>query len=646
MANTEDIEAKLTAYIDGELDAAGRAEIEKHLEANPRHRQLLVELTRTRDMLRALPIESAPPDIAESLHNQLERAVLLGAVDEPHEHVVLRISRWPQLTAVAAIVLLAVGLGIVVYYVLPAESPGPDFALMESTLPETDGVPPSASIDALSKSLPEDRIDPADAFEPGNRPMPFVPFTQPEEAAPVTGGTTPLFNAGVETAPAASRETPDAVLVVVNTRDPHQANLDVANYLKDNRIRWQSVPEPMPEPLDIGPFQVLRASRLNRTTVEAERMRQSVVPPPDEAPEAAAHAPHRDEPDAAQSKLHVGLAEAVMQDGADDQDSPAALVDEDTQALVRQQLANLKSTETQGHYTIDNLYVARGLTRRQAEELTQALSGQRADQMVYSHPTTAPVIAPVDERQEHDAPAEGILPAPQAIAPQATEAPTTAPAMVKEILPADSALAVEEVESPPAVLASQDVLVCRITGLEGIAPLAAQTVRIDEEGMIFLPLIGPVRAAGLTVAQLQSVVTNEYSRLPLAAAPPSVSVSRVEPPHADDRGLADLSNQAATTQPAAEADHADVEETPALSPEAFPMVAPVNQPAPKASEEERVDVVIVVQNAWIDPEPSSAAPSTQPSTDGEGDEPPSAPLPDPAVVPAAPASPATQPAME
>ena len=42
--NTENIEAALCAYVDGELDAKERVEIEKHLEANPQHRQLLLEL--------------------------------------------------------------------------------------------------------------------------------------------------------------------------------------------------------------------------------------------------------------------------------------------------------------------------------------------------------------------------------------------------------------------------------------------------------------------------------------------------------------------------------------------------------------------------------------------------------------------------
>jgi anti-sigma factor RsiW len=34
VANTENIEAKLAAYVDGELDPTGRAEIEQYLKTN------------------------------------------------------------------------------------------------------------------------------------------------------------------------------------------------------------------------------------------------------------------------------------------------------------------------------------------------------------------------------------------------------------------------------------------------------------------------------------------------------------------------------------------------------------------------------------------------------------------------------------
>src|SRR5438105_2082208 len=98
----EIIEAKLCAYVDNELDADGRAEIEKHLEENPHHRRLLEDLRATRDLVRFLPREPAPPELAESFNGQLERSVLLQDIESDAERPALRIF-WPRVFAVAAI---------------------------------------------------------------------------------------------------------------------------------------------------------------------------------------------------------------------------------------------------------------------------------------------------------------------------------------------------------------------------------------------------------------------------------------------------------------------------------------------------------------------------------------------------------------
>jgi hypothetical protein len=120
MANTENIEAKLCAYVDGELDSDGRAEIERHLVANPSHRRLLEELVRGRALLRALPREDAPEDLIDDIQSQLERSVLISQpVDDEAAAVAGRINRWPHRLAAAAILLLAVGLAAVIVYVLP-----------------------------------------------------------------------------------------------------------------------------------------------------------------------------------------------------------------------------------------------------------------------------------------------------------------------------------------------------------------------------------------------------------------------------------------------------------------------------------------------------------------------------------------------
>src|SRR5688572_4028824 len=114
MANTENIEAKLCAYVDGELDPAGRAEIEAHLASNPQHRQLMDELMRQRELIAGLPRERAPEDLFEAMTNQLERSVLLdgdaagaGAnVAGGSPAVAGRINQWPQVFAAAAVLVL------------------------------------------------------------------------------------------------------------------------------------------------------------------------------------------------------------------------------------------------------------------------------------------------------------------------------------------------------------------------------------------------------------------------------------------------------------------------------------------------------------------------------------------------------------
>ena len=73
-------------------------------------------------MLGALPRERAPLDILETLQGQLERSALLGANVEESGGV-LKISPWAQVRAIAAVLVLAAGLGALIYYVLPSTNP-------------------------------------------------------------------------------------------------------------------------------------------------------------------------------------------------------------------------------------------------------------------------------------------------------------------------------------------------------------------------------------------------------------------------------------------------------------------------------------------------------------------------------------------
>src|SRR4051794_20677801 len=123
----EATEAKLCAYLEGELSPPERAEIEKYLESNPQHRQLLIELAGTRDAIRSLPRETAPSEIAEVFQERLERSMLLDHGDDGSHGSgsIARINRWSHLALIAAMVLLAAGLSVVVYFVLPGRGPAP-----------------------------------------------------------------------------------------------------------------------------------------------------------------------------------------------------------------------------------------------------------------------------------------------------------------------------------------------------------------------------------------------------------------------------------------------------------------------------------------------------------------------------------------
>jgi len=122
MASDQDIEARLGAFVEGDLDGPARAEVEQYLAQNPRERQLVDELIRARGVLRELPSEVPPPEIAEAFARHLERAALLGDAS-PQEQYRSNVNRWRRIRAAAAILILAGGLAAVVVLILPRNGP-------------------------------------------------------------------------------------------------------------------------------------------------------------------------------------------------------------------------------------------------------------------------------------------------------------------------------------------------------------------------------------------------------------------------------------------------------------------------------------------------------------------------------------------
>jgi Putative zinc-finger len=293
--NQEQIEARLCAYIDGELDATERAEIEKHLESNPQHRQLIKELMAQRDLLHALPREKAPAEIVETIQGQLERSVLLGAPGDGGDMQSTRMSQWSHRGAIAAIVLLAAGLGVLVYKVLPSNKPPAEFAVAPK---ETGPVPATLQTeetpDASKQLSLAEKTTPAapTSISPTVAPPAAVPSIEaaasPPATAPITiaeaapdqqnktteanGGAlamtpgavsnapsvvnAPLLNAmnrsdGSDTKLSATEPAPETVSngsisIIVSTDDVAFADEQVRAFLNANAIAWAPAPQAIP----------------------------------------------------------------------------------------------------------------------------------------------------------------------------------------------------------------------------------------------------------------------------------------------------------------------------------------------------------------------------------------------------------------
>jgi hypothetical protein len=352
MANTENIEAKLCAYVDGDLDDAGRAEIEAHLATNPQHRQLLEELKAQHAMLSTLPRARAPEDLSDAFQAQLERSVLL---DESHASapVAGRINHTPQIFAAAAVLLLAVGLVAVILMVLPARRRSPQVAIHSpsASAPTADARRAVRDLGAVPRSPEGSATQPAPAESTsalagtdgitGTRadrtlarnaaPLkdqgklgiamkgapasiaPAVPASPAEPKSPAAqdvfasrGGSsqsvatpaqtyTNIFAANQQLDEEATDKLKqlngvpaNAPVIIVASDDPTAANQQVQQYLTANNIRWVPLSEPMPSPIDLSQNQAVAPARLQNEI--AMRLKTGVQAQQQQTPSAQATA--------------------------------------------------------------------------------------------------------------------------------------------------------------------------------------------------------------------------------------------------------------------------------------------------------------------------------------------------------------------
>ncbi len=291
---TEQIESRLAAYIDGELPEGDRAEIEKYLAANPAHRQMIEELRGHKSQIAGLPRERAPAEILDHLQSHLERQALLENVEDAAE--ALRINRWPQWSAIAAMLLLTTGLGVLVYSVLPGGAlnreqiviappsvqnlpTAPDLALDEKDDSPAPAVAEGAREGLLARdvTLAEKRGEPSPvtAATDANRGEDFVDkavaeieASRAEEArrlaaisAPPAGGSPLALNNGSA--------------IVVATDDPMITQNLLAGYLGQNAYEFHPVrPDIAKSTLSLDERMVLSSTESQNFNVKSQ-----VVPP-------------------------------------------------------------------------------------------------------------------------------------------------------------------------------------------------------------------------------------------------------------------------------------------------------------------------------------------------------------------------------
>lgn len=575
----ENIEAKLAEYVEGTLDAAGRAEIEQHLAVHPEHRRLMADFAETRDVLRNLPRQTAPADLTEMLQGQLERAVLLdGGFDRGRS---LRIGRWPQVLAVAAILLLALGLGVVVYVTLPPEHPS-GFTIIEREVPGEIGVaapqaldnqaespqPPvlaqrsdkSPAASALADAVMESAADAAPTAQPPHlaEMARVTPADQPvgERSAgrlPLTEWMLPWLPEG---SGLAMGWLGGEVVVVMDGDDPQHIDQRVLALFDQQDLKWERIHQPVAPPVNAA----LRAA----PAAPRDLAMQAEATPA--AREATADQPDTLRRSAGPAKPGAIAGTATHQPVDAENGQPATPADNQSEA---NQLA-----------VVQNGYVVRGVTRQQAEQLLAMLSQDDHLRMNQVHNWTAVdgaittnTLTPSQQVMSNALPPTGdASPDGGAAGKQESEQVTPYAQQYFGVTPAAD-------EQPIRAGDTLEIQIDELVG-PGVTPQTEQTV--DETGRLKLQMIPvPVQAEGRRVAELEKVIADRYRESHLIDNP-TVRVRRA----------------GATTQPAGE---------------------------------QRVDLLILVQNRAVTDAPATSgemlkARST-PDASATPDVPPGEPLP-------------------
>jgi len=255
----------LCAFIEGDLDATGKAQIEKHLKDNPQHKKLLQELTAMRDLVRNLPRVRAPIDVGDSLRQKVERSLLL---DDSAALVPERsgASRWPQFFGIAAVVLLFASLGFIVFKAISPTLKPAVITQSEAMMPMQEAEPMAQALSKVSPlvSTAKEMAAPGpdgSRLVQGLVPAPQANFLRSLQQLQAQNATPAQPNINVIRkrladfgydihAPEGSVLTagndggqPGPILMVVNTSDPLATKVQIAQFLSNSSgVSWNVVP--------------------------------------------------------------------------------------------------------------------------------------------------------------------------------------------------------------------------------------------------------------------------------------------------------------------------------------------------------------------------------------------------------------------
>ncbi|NLW86312.1 MAG: hypothetical protein GXY38_05510 [Planctomycetes bacterium] len=198
--HNDKISQQLSAYLDGELSPSESAAVEAAMRAEPQLAEQLEQLRRVRDAVRALPRARASEDFADQVLAKAERLKLVDSASEGVEPPL----PWVRYLATAAVVLIAVSVGLIVSVMLwstsyydpmrfaaeTAPADGNELALVENVVQaDAASKPSSKEREAIVASAAERRLggDAVDSSVVADEIASTEPTPRPAAEAPASG---------------------------------------------------------------------------------------------------------------------------------------------------------------------------------------------------------------------------------------------------------------------------------------------------------------------------------------------------------------------------------------------------------------------------------------------------------------------------